>query len=107
MEKVVERGMCRSEGGLPKSTDVGETIEAPPQVTIVFGYECRARAQAGDGKRNVGAIAGERVEDDGDERDRAFGRVIANLSIHVRTEPGVTHRAAGGTGQQGDRMIAQ
>jgi hypothetical protein len=41
MEKVVQRGMCRCESGLPKSADMGETIEAPPQVTIVSRYECR------------------------------------------------------------------
>jgi hypothetical protein len=73
MEKVVERGMCRCEGGLPKSADVGETIEASPQVTIVSGYECRARARVGNGRRNVGPIAGARAGDDGDEKDRAFG----------------------------------
>jgi hypothetical protein len=88
--------------------DVGETIEATAEVTIVSGYECRARVRVGNGRQNVGAIARERVRDDGDERDRAFGRVIAGLSIPVRTEPGVTTVPLMGRTQQrasGDSSI--
>jgi hypothetical protein len=44
----------------------------------------------------MGAIARERARDNGDERGRAFGRVIAILSLRARTEPRVSHCGAGG-----------
>jgi hypothetical protein len=83
---------------LPKSADVGETIEVRRKVAIVSSYQCQAESGVWNERRNIGAIAGERVGDEGDETDRAFSRVIAGLSIPVRTEPGLTQRAAGGTG---------
>jgi hypothetical protein len=53
------------------------------------------REGAGNETRNVGAVAGESERHTSDDMDRAFGKVIAGLSILVRVEPGVSHCVGG------------
>jgi hypothetical protein len=78
------------------SRNEGKPIERPSQVTILTGYEYRARAEVGNQRRNVGGFVGERVRQGGNERIRAFGGVVACLSMPLPTEPRVSHRVACG-----------